>query len=197
VPHVLTTERLALRPPTPADLEPFVRMCADAEVMRYVGLGCPQDRGTAERGFAVVLAHWERRGWGLWSVLDRASGEYHGFVGLAPVPSRALVAGHTEIGWRLLRAAWGRGLATEAALAVRDHAFGPLGFDELISYCQPDNVASARVMVKLGMTRAGRGRDARGTEVAVYRLRAPAAQALPEPGSSIRSAIDSTIRDGR
>lgn len=175
MPAVLTTDRLALRPPAPDDLEPFVRLCADAEVMRYVGLGHAQDRTTAERSFAVVLAQWDRAGWGLWSALDRPRGEYQGFVGLAPVPPRALVAGHTEIGWRLRQEVWGRGLATEAALAVRDLAFGPLGFDELISYCQPLNAASARVMVKLGMTPAGRGRDARGTEVAVYRLRAPAA----------------------
>jgi len=120
----LVTERLILRRPRDADLEAFALLCADPEVMRYIGTGRPLDHGTSERSFAIIQSHWARHGSGLRSAISRDDGEYLGFVGLAVVPGRSVAGGDTEIGWRLRRAAWGKGYATEGAVAVRDQAFG-------------------------------------------------------------------------
>ena len=168
----LVTERLVLRRPRDGDLEGFALLCADAEVMRYIGTGRPLDRGTAERSFAIVQAQWARHGSGLRSAISREDGEYLGFVGLAVVPDRSVAGGQTEIGWRLRRAAWGKGYATEGALAVRDQAFDELGLTMLVSLIQPANVASARVAEKLGMRPDGHGRGAHGEAVVVHRLTA-------------------------
>ena len=166
----LLTERLILRRPRDSDLEGFALLCADPEVMRYIGTGRPLDRGTAERSFAIVQAHWARHGSGLRSAISRDDGEYLGFVGLAVVPARSVAGGETEIGWRLRRAAWGKGYATEGALAVRDQAVAELGMTALVSLIQPGNDASARVADKLGMRPNGQGRGAHGETVVVHRL---------------------------
>jgi RimJ/RimL family protein N-acetyltransferase len=168
----LVTERLILRRPRDGDLEAFALLCADPEVMRYIGTGRPLDRGTAERSFALIQAHWGRHGSGLRSAISREDGEYLGFVGLAVVPGRSVAGGETEIGWRLRRAAWGNGYATEGALAVRDQALDGLGLETLVSLIQPGNAPSARVAEKLGMRPDGHGRGAHGESVVVYRLTA-------------------------
>ncbi len=164
----LLTERLVLRRPVEADLEGFARMSADPEVMRHIGLGRPYDRGTAERAFALHLAHWDERGSGLRSALDRATGAYLGFVGTSTVPADSLGAGQTEIGWRLRRSAQGRGLATEGALAVRDHARAAHGVVRLVALIQPGNGASRRVAAKVGLRLEDVGRGPYGVRVELW-----------------------------
>ncbi|MBA2638158.1 MAG: GNAT family N-acetyltransferase [Solirubrobacterales bacterium] len=171
---LLTTARLELRRPSRADVEPFVRMSADREVMRHVAAGRPLDRRSAELLFAVVVAHWDAHGFGLRSAVQRESGAYAGFVGLARMSPDGLVPGEVEIGWRLVRSAWGQGLATEGALAVRDdEAFGSLGLPGFVAAARPENHASRRVMDKLGMRLVGEGRPTYGRPSILYRLDNP------------------------
>ena len=164
---MLTTPRLVLRRPERRDLESFVRLCADPAVMRFIGRGRPLDRPSAEIAFEVMLAHWEQHGLGLRSAVECSTGEYVGFVGLAVIPPHGAAPGETEIGWRLRRSAWGRGLATEGARAVRDDARANL--DTLVSVAQPANRASRRVMDKLGMGFEREARGRYGEPVLVYR----------------------------
>jgi RimJ/RimL family protein N-acetyltransferase len=168
VADALVTERLVLRRPVHADLEGFALMSADPEVMRHIGLGRPYDRGTAELAFALHLAQWDERDFGLRSALDRATGAYLGFVGITTVQPPSLAAGQTEIGWRLRRAAQGRGLATEGALAVRDHARGALGIARLVALIQPANLASKRVAAKVGLRLEDVGRGPYGVRVELW-----------------------------
>jgi RimJ/RimL family protein N-acetyltransferase len=98
-------------------------MSSDAEVMRHIGAGRALDRPSAELAFELVLAHWGAHGFGLRTVVERGTGTYAGFVGLAHVAPDGLTPGEVEIGWRLVRTAWGRGLATEGALAVRGFVY--------------------------------------------------------------------------
>jgi ribosomal-protein-alanine N-acetyltransferase len=146
----LTTERLLLRGWRDADREPFAAICADAEVMRYF----PGILSRAETDASVdrFQARFTERGYGLWAVEVRATGAFAGFVGLNPAPDEVPAAPAMEIGWRLARSIWGRGYAPEAARAVLDHAFGPLGLTELVSFTTVTNAKSRRVMEKLGMT---------------------------------------------
>jgi RimJ/RimL family protein N-acetyltransferase len=127
------------------------------------------------------IADFEQRGSGLWAV-EHSSGliGYTGFdlptflPELMPIP---------EIGWRIHPSQWGQGLATEAALAALHHGSTVLGFTEVVSIYEPDNVASGRVMERLRMTH---DRDTTqpdtGTPLRVYRLhRASGAAAQPPP----------------
>jgi RimJ/RimL family protein N-acetyltransferase len=164
----LLTARLVLRRPLEADLEAFALLCADPEVMRFIGSGRPYDRGTAERAFVALLSHWDERRFGLRSALDRRTGEYLGFVGLTTVPAGSTGAGETEIGWRLRRAVQGRGLATEGARAVRDDAGDRLGIVRLVALIQPGNVASQRVAAKLGLRREREGPGPHGVRAELW-----------------------------
>jgi RimJ/RimL family protein N-acetyltransferase len=149
----LRTDRLVLRHWRPEDRAPFAALNADAEVRRHFPsvLDRAQSDAEADRHAAAL----DERGWGLWAVevVEVVGAEpFVGFVGLAPATFEASFTPAVEIGWRLARAAWGRGYATEAARAVVAHAFGPLGLDELVSFTAVANDRSRHVMEKLGMT---------------------------------------------
>jgi len=165
------TGRLALRGWREDDARPFAELCADPEVMRFVGRGEPLDRAQAEASLAVIRDHWVRHGFGLWAAEERESGELAGFIGLARVNDRS---GEVEIGWRLRRESWGRGLATEGALTARDHAFGEVGLPRLVALIHPENAASIRVAEKLGMAAERTRVNRYGRPEVVYALEAPA-----------------------
>jgi len=91
------------------------------------------------------------RGWGLWAAELRESGEFIGFVGLEQ-PSPAIpYSPCVEVGWRLARPFWGRGLATEAARMALRTAFESVGLREVFSFTSILNLRSRAVMVRLGM----------------------------------------------
>lgn len=152
-PPTLRTSRLILRPPADADLDGFAAMNADPEVMRYIGAGRLRTREETGAGLRHVIDDWNRKGYGLFSVDSAESGEFLGWVTLAEPLFLPQVLPAVEIGWRFLRAHWGRGYATEAAQATMRFAFDDRGFERLVSIRHADNHASRRVMEKLGMRR--------------------------------------------
>lgn len=144
------TERLSLRPFRTDDAEALTIVFGDAEVMRF-GDG-PQDlewirRWVAER----IETEANEPGRGVWAVIERASDILIGYCGFFRFPDIGGQA-EIEIGFRLGRRYWGRGFATEAATAMRDHGFGALGLGRLVCLIDPANTASIRVAEKLGMT---------------------------------------------
>jgi RimJ/RimL family protein N-acetyltransferase len=146
------TERLRLERWDPArDTDALVEMNADAEVMRHIGDGRPGTRAESELQSRSIASHWERFGFGLWAVRLAADEPAVGFAGLAhPLwfPSeRSMV----EVGWRLRRDAWGRGIATEAGRAGLDVGFGVLALERIVSYILPGNARSQAVSRRLGM----------------------------------------------
>jgi RimJ/RimL family protein N-acetyltransferase len=151
-----------------SDLDAYAEMCGDAEVMRYIS-GSPMTRPEAWRNMALVLGHWQLRGFGLWAVEERGSGLLAGRVGCwCPEGWPGL-----EIGWALRREFWHRGYATEAGRTALEFAFSELGQKHVISLIQTDNAASVRVAVRLGMTLQGRT-ELSGREALVYGIdRAP------------------------
>jgi RimJ/RimL family protein N-acetyltransferase len=159
----LHTERLILRMFREADFDAYAAMCADADVMRYLGDGKPLSRIDAWRSMAFILGHWQLRGYGLWAVEERASGELIGRIGCyypGGWPG-------FEIGWTLRRASWGKGYATEGARVAMRYAFEELGQPHVISLIQPGNERSIRVAERLGETLEGRT-EVNGHEVLVY-----------------------------
>jgi RimJ/RimL family protein N-acetyltransferase len=148
----LVTQRTLLRRWQEDDLDAFAEVTSQPEVMRWIGDGNVLDReGTAAR-LDVFRRHWEEHGFGLFALVLRETGELAGFTGLAVPTFLPEVLPAVEIGWRLGRRHWGQGLATEAARAVVQHARDDLGLERLVSIHQVGNDASARVMIKLGMS---------------------------------------------
>lgn len=127
-------------------------------------------RSQAWRAMAQFVGHWTLRGYGLWAVEERATGEFIGRIGLwHPEGWPGL-----EVGWLLDRSRWGRGLATEGARAALDHAFWSVGADYVISIVNPANQRSIRVAEKLG-ERFEREHDFDGHTVLVYGVHRPPA----------------------
>jgi RimJ/RimL family protein N-acetyltransferase len=145
----LATERLLLRPWRAADREPFARLNDDPEVMEHfvATLSRAESDALAERIERDMRAH----GYGLWAVELVGEAEMIGFVGLVDVDEGLPCAPAIEIGWRLARAYWGRGLACEGARAALAFAFGELGLDEVVATTTVGNRRSRKVMERLGM----------------------------------------------
>jgi RimJ/RimL family protein N-acetyltransferase len=158
----LETERLILRMWRDEDLEPYAEMCADPEVMRYLAAK-PATRSEAWRNMAMMIGHWHLRGYGMWAVEERASGEMVGRVGCwEPEEWPGF-----EVGWTLRRGFWGQGFATEAARASLNYAFTKLDQSHVISLIHPENAASIRVAERLGETVEGKT-EVSGMPVLVY-----------------------------
>lgn len=141
----LETERLIFQDWTATDLEPFHALCADPSVMQFVGDGEPWSRARTDQFVATAREMSQTLGFCRWPVIYKPSSAVIGFCGFVPASDGA------EIGWRLAKESWGRGLATEAARAVLKHGFETLGFQRIIATVQAPNTASIRVVEKLGM----------------------------------------------
>jgi RimJ/RimL family protein N-acetyltransferase len=128
---VLETERLALRRWRDSDRAPFAELNGDPQTLVFFPSTLTREESDAfvDR----IEARFEQHGYGLWALEVKATGQFIGFTGLAPMPDDVPGAGGAEIGWRLARAAWHRGYATEAALAAREVAFTGAGLPELWS----------------------------------------------------------------
>ena len=177
----METGRLLLRGWRDGDLEPYARMCADPEVMRFIGNGATLTREGSGEQISRFLRHWEERGFGLWALEEKESGAFVGFAGLAYREDWAEGGRKTEVGWRLDRAFWGRGLATEAAEASVAYGLEHIGLERIISIIQPENTASRRVAEKAGLTLSGETRW-RNNAVVWYAIDQPAD---PKPRTSI------------
>ena len=148
--EVLRTERLILRLPREADREPFARMNADPWVMEFFPATLSQEESDVLMD--RIEAHFENHGFGWCAAELRETSAFIGFIGLAVPRFEAAFTPCVEIGWRLAAEHWGRGLATEGARAVVEHAFADLALKEIVSFTTVANVRSRRVMEKLGMT---------------------------------------------
>lgn len=168
----IETARLVLEPWSARHGSAWREICGDPEVMRYIGPGETWDQEQADEVFDRALAHWGEHGFGWRSALDRSSGEWLGFAGLNYRGPGAIemAADEVEIGWWIVRRAWGRGLASESAGALRDEAFARLELPRIISRIQPANLASARVAEKIGMRLARPATERPGETLRIYSL---------------------------
>ena len=161
----IETIRLLLRQWRDHDLDLYSQMCADPEVMRY--LPGTMSREQSEEQIARFVRHWKEHDFGLWALEIRKTEAFIGFVGLQYSEDWPEGEHKTEVGWRLDRSYWGRGLATEGALASLRCGFDELGLERIISITLPENLASRRVMEKSGMAFRGETRW-RGFDVDWY-----------------------------
>jgi ribosomal-protein-alanine N-acetyltransferase len=148
----LETARLLLRWFTFDDLAAYFELASNPRVIRYVG---NQPVATLEAAkelmIAAPLTDYATYGYGRFACVWKESGEIVGFCGPKFLPDTQEV----DLGYRFLPDFWGRGLATESSLAVIDYARNQLGLRRLVAWVHVDNVASARVLAKLGFSFEG------------------------------------------
>lgn len=140
----LETARMILRPTRPEDFDAWAAFAADPESMRF--LGGPQPRAVAWRAFAAMAGSWSLYGFGMFSLIDKASGRWLGRLG----PWRPEGWPGNEIGWGLVRDVEGRGYALEGARAAVNWAFDVLGWTEIIHCIDDGNERSVALARRLG-----------------------------------------------
>ena len=143
VPPELVTPRLLLRAFTPDDLDALAAIYADPDVMATIRGGV-RSRAAAEAALAAYSEEWAAHDYGVWAVTETQTGALLGGCGFVT---------HAELGYIFARAAWGRGVATEAATACLTYGFTLLDFDEIFAGALAENAGSRRVLEKLGMRR--------------------------------------------
>ncbi|MFN8619236.1 MAG: GNAT family N-acetyltransferase [Chloroflexota bacterium] len=147
----LLTERLRLRQFTADDVDHLVALDADPEVMFFITGGAPTPRVEIEHEVLPAFLRYHERGpdLGFWAIERRADGAFLGWVHYRP--DHGDPPDEPELGYRLVRAAWGLGYATEASRAVVDHGFTALPVRRVVARTMAVNTASRRVMEKVGM----------------------------------------------
>ena len=149
--NILETARLLLRPLTLDDLDALAALYADSDIRRYFPDGTQTYEQTKEEIEWIIDVYYGKYGYGLWATIYKETGAFIGRCGLIPWKSDDGKL-DIEVAYLLDKPYWGRGLATEAALAIRDYGFEQLGLPRLICMMYPDNVASVRIAEKMGMT---------------------------------------------
>jgi ribosomal-protein-alanine N-acetyltransferase len=148
----IETPRLLLRPFEEGDFDALAAIYGDPEVMRYVGDGTPRDRARVRRSLGSMIEMQSRLGYAPWAVVDPASGDLIGESGLYPLES---TGPEVELTYTFAKMAWGRGYATECGRASLEAGFTALGLERIVAVVYPANLASRRVVEKLGMRSEG------------------------------------------
>ncbi len=149
--NYIETPRLILRDWKEEDLQPFIEMNQDENVMKYF----PQTLSAEDTRllFDRINRHFKDYGFGLYAVESKKKGEFIGFTGMQQIPFEADFTPGIEIGWRLKFDKWGKGYATEAASACLDYAKKRLGLHEIYAFTSRWNAISEHIMQKLEMTK--------------------------------------------
>lgn len=150
----IETERLRLRPLKADDLELFVDLDSDPEVMRYLTGGAPQSREHYEKRVPELLKYMaENPGLGLWPTYLKETNEFIGWYILRHMPDN----GEVEVGFRIKKKFWGKGYSTEAGKALIKHGFETVGLEKIAAIVDPENLASQAVIKKIGLKQKGTG----------------------------------------
>lgn len=158
------TDRLLVRHFNTDDLDDFAALCADPQVMRFVGDGTPLPRSGIEHWIAVCRRKYADRGYGTSAVFEKASGRFIGYCGVVRAPDNDF----DELIYVYHVDTWGKGYATEAARAMLAYVFGRSTLDRIYATIHPDNAASINVATKLGLRFDHQEIDEDGTPVAFY-----------------------------
>jgi RimJ/RimL family protein N-acetyltransferase len=146
---ILETQRLLLRVPQAGDFDRFAELLGNEDAARHIGGAQP--RAAAWRRFLQMPGAWLVQGFGMFSVVEKASGRWLGQAG----PWKPDGWPGNEIGWTFHPDAWGRGYAGEAAARAIDWAFAELGWDDVIHCIAPANTASQALAQRLGSRKLG------------------------------------------
>jgi RimJ/RimL family protein N-acetyltransferase len=149
----IETPRLILRQWTETDYQPYIELNQDKDIMEFF-----PNVSTAVETLAQIdrfMTRIEQNGYGFFAVERKDNGQFIGFTGLSQPGFESHFTPCVEIGWRLSKANWNQGFATEAASACLEYGFNKLGLDEIYSFTSVRNKRSERVMIKIGMKKEG------------------------------------------
>ena len=149
----IETPRLILRQWQETDHEPYIQLNQDEEVAEFFPSVSTRDETLAQINRFIL--HIKRYNYGFFAVERKDNRQFIGFTGLSHPRFESYFTPCVEIGWRLSKANWGQGFATEAAKACLEFGFDKLGLDEIYSFTSIYNVRSEQVMKKIGMTKEG------------------------------------------
>lgn len=144
---ILETQRARLEPWRPEDASAFHAIASDPEVMKYITGGDPWTMAQSQEFAARQMRSFSERGFCLWKLTLKSTDKVSGFCGIQPLVDTEEI----EVGWWLASKNWGMGIATEAAREVLYDAFGRAGLTRVVAVARRENVASLRVMEKIGM----------------------------------------------
>ena len=143
----IETTRLNLRPFSHEDAKPLLEILVTPGVLQYYPSSDPPDLERVQRLVERQIDHWHEHGYGWWAVEPLQDSRLIGWSGLQYLPETDEI----EIGYLLSKHYWGRGLATESSSVGLDFGFNQLGIQEIIGIVHPDNIASQRVLEKIGL----------------------------------------------
>jgi RimJ/RimL family protein N-acetyltransferase len=143
----IETSRLYLRQFSMADLNDLSVIRSDPEVMRFIGTGQPHSVDQVKESLEHIFAGWKQHGFGRWAVLHKPDKKLIGWSGLAFLDKTDEI----EIGYGIAKEYWNRGFTTEAAAASIRYGFEELKLNRIVAVAMPENIASRRVMEKIGM----------------------------------------------
>lgn len=175
-PARLETARLVLRQWRQEDYAPYAAMNADREVTAFLAASPDRRESKAVATYFHAMIAW--RGWGIWAVERKADGVFIGSVGLHVPRMRLPFSPCVGLGWRLAKAFWGKGYATEAAGRAMRFGFEVLALPEIVAFASVKNARSAAVMRRLGMATdpawdfgyPGRQKDSQIYRYCLYRM---------------------------
>ncbi len=144
----LETKRLSIRHFAPDDLDDFVALCADSEVLRYVDDGTTLPRSEVARWIKVCQQKYAERGYGTSAVFEKSTGNFIGYCGVVRAPGNDF----DELIYVFHRSAWGQGYASEAGRAMLGYVFARSSLSKIYATIYADNHTSRKVADKLGMT---------------------------------------------
>lgn len=132
------------------DLPAMSRMYADEDVMKYIGLGGPVDENTTRQMINAFMRSYDTKGFGIWGCVEKSTGELIGHCGFNTLPD-----GNIEIAYLLDKPYWGKGIATSIALETLKYGTENLGLKKIVALAYPQNIASIRVIEKIGLIYLG------------------------------------------
>ena len=144
---LIETERLLLREITLDDKEVLFKLHSDPAVQKYTGEAVVESVEEMERAIKTRISNYKKYGYGRWATILKSGKQFVGWAGLAYLPEFDEI----DLGYRFLPEYWGSGLATEASEAILDYGFNQLGLEKIVAIAMKENLASIRVMEKVGM----------------------------------------------
>jgi ribosomal-protein-alanine N-acetyltransferase len=164
---ILETDRLIIRTFEPGDLDSLSEIFADPDCMRY-SFRHLKPKEEVIRVIQYLADYHVQHGYSMWATVLKADNRLIGHCGLMSATINGVE--EVEVGFIFAKAHWGRGLATEAACAIRDHGFYNLGMSRLVSMIDPDNITSQQVAVKIGMNHERDFIDGNGHPCQLYMM---------------------------
>lgn len=147
------TERLILRELLPSDVDGMFELDSDPEVHKYLGNKIVTDKNQIAEVIDFVRQQYIDNGIGRWAVIEKSTNDFIGWAGLKYVTE--LTNGrknYYDLGYRLIRKYWGKGIATETAITSLDYAFNELKADEVYAAASCENIASNKILQKVGLS---------------------------------------------